>query len=342
MSNCNLVATVTPSGGSAISGVINACVTVESSVLTAPNGQPYVARHFDILPATNRTTATSTMTLYFNQAEFTAYNTSRGIYPALPTGSGDAAGIANLRVTLFNTNGVGSSFTTYPAASGSVITPTSVTYNATADRWSVTFSATGSGALYVHTGNFPLPVTLVNFKGEQAGEINKLSWSTSTEVNNKGFELERSADGRTYTTITFIATKAENGNSTSLLDYAFNDRSVAGKTYYRLKQVDKDGRYNYSNVVVLNRKVSEVVLSAVYPNPTTKELNLKITSPKAEQLTIIVTDLTGKVVMRRSASVVTGDNQEQLNVSELAAGSYFIKAVCANGCETGVQKFVKQ
>jgi hypothetical protein len=342
MNNCNLVATVTPSGGSAISGVINACVTVESSVLTAPNGQPYVARHFDILPATNRTTATSTMTLYFNQAEFTAYNTSRGIYPALPTGSGDAAGIANLRVTLFNTNGVGSSFTTYPAASGSVITPTSVTYNATADRWSVTFSATGSGALYVHTGNFPLPVTLVNFKGEQAGEINKLSWSTSTEVNNKGFELERSADGRTYTTITFIATKAENGNSTSLLDYAFNDRSVAGKTYYRLKQVDKDGRYNYSNVVVLNRKVSEVVLSAVYPNPTTKELNLKITSPKAEQLTIIVTDLTGKVVMRRSASVVTGDNQEQLNVSELAAGSYFIKAVCANGCETGVQKFVKQ
>jgi hypothetical protein len=56
----------------------------------------------------------------------------------------------------------------------------------------------------------------------------------------------------------------------------------------------------------------------------------------------VVTDLTGKVVMQRAASVVTGDNIATMNVSALAAGSYIIKAVCANGCETAVHKFVKR
>jgi hypothetical protein len=193
----------------------------------------------------------------------------------------------------------------------------------------------------VHTGAFALPVTLVNFKGEQAGEINKLTWSTSTEINNKGFEVERSLDGRSFTSIAFVASKGDNGNSSVNLDYGYNDKAIVGVTYYRLKQVDRDGKYNYSNVVTLSRKGTEIVLSSVYPNPATVELNLKITSPRAEKLTIVVTDLTGKVVMQRPAAVVTGDNIERLNVSALAAGSYILKAVCGNGCETAVHKFVK-
>jgi hypothetical protein len=182
----------------------------------------------------------------------------------------------------------------------------------------------------------------VNFKGEQAGEINKLTWSTATETNNKGFELERSLDGIKFTSIAFVASKGDNGNSSSNLDYGYNDKAAVGVTYYRLKQVDRDGKYNFSNVVTLTRKGGDIALSSVYPNPANAELNLKITSPRAEKLTIVVTDLTGKVVMQRAASVVTGDNIATMNVSALAAGSYIIKAVCANGCETAVHKFVKQ
>jgi hypothetical protein len=188
-----------------------------------------------------------------------------------------------------------------------------------------------------------LPVILINFRGEQSGSTNRLLWSTSTEINNKGFELERSSDGRNYSSITFVASKAENGNSISMLNYNFNDvRPLAGNNYYRLKQIDKDGKTTISNVVLLSSKVSEITLNSVYPNPTIRELNLVISSPKAEKVTIVVTDLTGKVLLQKATQLIVGDNQELFNVQNLAAGTYFIKAVCANGCETAVQRFVKQ
>ena len=67
-----------------------------------------------------------------------------------------------------------------------------------------------------------------------------------------------------------------------------------------------------------------------------------ITSPAAEKVTIIVTDITGKVLMQQNTQLVIGDNQGQLNVQSLATGTYLIKVVCANGCETAVHRFVKQ
>ncbi len=337
--NCDIIATVTPSGAAPVSGSVNACVKVESAVPTAAGtNEPYVARHYNIIPATNAATATSTITLYFLQSEFDAFNTARGFYAALPTGTADNAGKANLRVSMFP-----GSATTPGTAGGTQLDPADADINFADGRWSVSFAATGSGSFFVHTGNFTLPVTLVNFRGEQSGNTNKLLWSTSTEIDNRGFELERSSDGRNYSSITFVASKAENGNSNSTLNYNYNDvRPLAGNNYYRLKQVDKDGKTTFSNVVLLSSKVADITLSSVYPNPTTRELNLVITSPKAEKVTVIVTDLTGKVLMQTATLLVIGDNQQTFNVQQLAAGTYFIKAVCANGCETAVQRFVKQ
>jgi hypothetical protein len=191
------------------------------------------------------------------------------------------------------------------------------------------------------TGN-ALPVTLAEFKGERMGTANKLSWVTSTESNNRGFDLERSVDGRTYSAIAHIASKAENGNSNTALNYQYNDeKPVAGSNYYRLKQIDKDGKFTYSGVVLLKSRITAVTLSSVYPNPARTELNMIIGSPAAEKVTIQVTDLTGKVVMQHSTQLAIGDNQVQLNVQSLAQGTYVIKAVCANGCETAVHRFVK-
>lgn len=188
-----------------------------------------------------------------------------------------------------------------------------------------------------------LPVMLVNFRGEQSGSTNRLLWSTSTETNNRGFDLERSSDGRNYSSIAFVTSKAENGNSNSTLNYNYNDvRPLTGNNYYRLKQMDNDGKTTVSNVVLLSGKVSDITLSSVYPNPATRALNVVITSPKAEKVTIMVSDLTGKVVMQTATQLAVGDNQQTFNVQQLAAGTYVIKAVCANGCETAVQRFVKQ
>lgn len=341
-SDCDLITTIMPSGATAISGSVNACVKIDNSVQTAPTGEPYVQRHFDITPAVNATTATSTITLYFLQSEFNAFNAARGGFAALPTASGDATGIANLRITQYN--GTGTAPGNYTGAAVQIDpADANIVWNNTDGRWEVTFNAAGGGGFYVHSGAFVLPVTIVTFRGEMAGSANRLFWTTSTEADNKGFELERSADGSRFTKIDFIATKANGGNSTAALNYSFDDvRPLQGANYYRLKQVDNNGKFNYSNVVLLSRKVTEITLARIYPNPASGELNVEIVSPTSEKLTLVVTDLSGKVVMQHAMNVVTGDNKQQLQIRTLAAGTYVLKAVCANGCETAALRFVKQ
>ena len=190
----------------------------------------------------------------------------------------------------------------------------------------------------------PVPVTLVNFTGEKAGEANRLLWTTATEANNAGFELQRSADGRNFSKLAFVATQAEGGNSNSSLTYRYNDeKPFAGNSYYRLKQLDKDGKATLSQVVVLRgARTTDFTISSVYPNPAVNVLNMVIASPASESVNLLVTDVSGKVVLQQSAKLVKGDNQLRLDVNRLASGTYLLKAVCATGCESAMHKFVKQ
>lgn len=189
-----------------------------------------------------------------------------------------------------------------------------------------------------------LPVNFVRFNGQRDGKIARLNWTTATEINNAGFELQRSADGRSFSQLAYIPTKANNGNSSSTLTYNYNDvKPLMGNGYYRLKQIDKDGKFNYSNIVLIKgAKVSAVTLSSIYPNPVKNNLSVVLSSPTAERINLVITDLSGKVISNTAANIVIGDNNIQIPVASLAAGSYIIKAVCSNGCETAVQKFVKQ
>ena len=188
-----------------------------------------------------------------------------------------------------------------------------------------------------------VPVTLTSFTGERQGTVNVLTWNTATEQTNKGFEIQGSADGITFTTLAFVNSKAVNGNSTSALDYRFVDeRPFSGNSYYRLKQVNIDGRSRLSNIVLIKgTKVPEIVVSRIYPNPTKGDLNVEIEAPANNELTLLITDMAGKVVNKRAVRVVTGTNKFTVNVEGYNAGTYFIKSVCANGCESAVRKFVK-
>jgi hypothetical protein len=189
-----------------------------------------------------------------------------------------------------------------------------------------------------------LPITLSTFRGVRQGSKNVLAWSTYNEQNNTGFELQRSADGRNFTSLSFVPTKAANGNSTTSIQYSFDDvKPIAGTNYYRLKQIDNDGKFVMSNIVTLKgEKVTTLQLTAVYPNPTIDRLNVIVVSPMAAQLKLVVTDLAGKVITQQTNALSAGDNNLSVSVNHLSAGSYFIKAICDNGCETAVQKFVKQ
>lgn len=189
-----------------------------------------------------------------------------------------------------------------------------------------------------------LPVEMLSFRGETLQDANLLTWSTSTEINNLGFEVERSADGINFSKIGFEKTKAENGNATTVINYAFTDsRPLAGNNYYRLKQTDKDGKRKYSAVVVLKGdKVRSLTISSVYPNPVVNKVSVKLLSPANESVQLVITDLSGKVVHQQSASIAAGENRVQLQVQKLASGTYFIKAVSADGSNSSVHKLLKQ
>jgi len=101
--------------------------------------------------------------------------------------------------------------------------------------------------------NLSLPVTLLSFSGYKDGSRNQLSWTTGTEINNRGFDVQRSADGINYTSIGFVNSLATGGNSNDQLSYRFTDNTPAGvKQYYRLRQEDLDGRSKLSNIVLIN------------------------------------------------------------------------------------------
>ena len=191
---------------------------------------------------------------------------------------------------------------------------------------------------------YSLPVTMLTFTGERISTRNLLKWSTATEINNKGFEIERSIDGINFSGLGVVASKGDRGNSTRNLSYEFTDNTpFASTSYYRLRQVDFDGKSKLSNVVMIKgAKASGIVLSGVYPNPTVGKLNLAIASSTNDKVTILVTDLAGKVVLQNSAQLINGDNNIQLNVKNIATGAYSVKVICNNGCNSGSAAFIKQ
>ena len=197
---------------------------------------------------------------------------------------------------------------------------------------------------YMHAGSVALPVTITSLTGQRVGSKISLHWTTATEINNKGFEIERSADGLRFIKVMYLATNAPGGNSTASISYDADDIApMSGVNYYRIKQIDKDGKATYSNAVaVRGLPVSLLTLGTLYPNPAKEKITAYFQSPVAVDITVIISDMTGKVIRKQAAGLSVGDNNVALDVNTLPPGSYMIKAICKDGCETAFRKFTKQ
>lgn len=188
-----------------------------------------------------------------------------------------------------------------------------------------------------------LPVNLLTFSGYKDGNRNQLRWTTSTEVNNVGFEVQRSLDGVNYSNIGFVNTVANGGNSNVSLNYTFTDNNVTGaKQFYRLRQVDLGGVSRLSTIVILKSgKPTVITIDALFPNPATTVVNLMLSSPVRDKVQMTVTDMSGRMVIQRQLNVETGTNNLPINVSALAAGTYMVRLIDSNG-EATTGKFIKQ
>lgn len=210
----------------------------------------------------------------------------------------------------------------------------------------VSHSSSGVQDIFVaKIGDVTIPVELVSFKADVINNIVRLSWITASELNNRGFEIERA------TTLTSplqgwmkIGFVDGNGTTTATHSYSFTDANVSGGTYYyRLKQIDLDGSSVYSQII--NVEVGVPVLFEVmqnYPNPFNPETNISFNLPAAANVTITIYNLLGQTVeIIADGMFDAGRHKLLFNASSLTSGIYFYE-VQAQGIDGSLNNSAKK
>ena len=179
--------------------------------------------------------------------------------------------------------------------------------------------------------NAPLPVEWNYLKGTATEEGNLLEWETQTELNNDGFEIQRSADGESWKLIDFVEGK---GTISGQNTYSFLDtKTTMNNNYYRLKQVDTDGVFGYSNIILIKAPFEKNGHVKMYPNPVLNHLTIEGFSG---DLTIY--NIMGQPIKHVQ---INNEDQEVISLSDLADGHYFIGFRQKNGSNIARQKIIK-
>jgi parallel beta-helix repeat protein len=172
------------------------------------------------------------------------------------------------------------------------------------NHFTIFAATTGAGA--------PLPVKLLSFTGYNKNNTNLLHWTTASELNNLGFNVQRSTNGIDFKNIGFVQ---GNGTTNTLSRYNFIDTKPNNAiNYYRLEQMDIDRNYEYSNIITIKNNID--IQTIVYPNPTTDILNIS-TDDYTKPITI--TDVIGHVIYSNNNTPLT------IDISDFIAGTYFVK-----------------
>jgi hypothetical protein len=178
--------------------------------------------------------------------------------------------------------------------------------------------------------NLVLPVTGLTATAKLNQSISTVQWKTETELNSDYFVVERSIDGLTYLP---IYTNKASVNSTSDRNYSYNDNvsSIQQQTiYYRIKQVDTDGKMYYSNVTSV--KTKKQVAVEVWPNPFVSSVFVTINSSVNEKATMSLYDVQGKLINTNTSMLMAGINKIELNsLDHLPMGIYNLRIVSKDG-----------
>ncbi len=180
----------------------------------------------------------------------------------------------------------------------------------------------------------PLPVELTSFTAKLLGKSILLNWQTSTEINNFGFEIHRQTRNEVWENIGFVN---GNGTSNSPKDYSFMDMNPEGEKQikYRLKQIDNDGKFEYSEIISINYSIDNFELYQNYPNPFNPSTTISWQSPIDGNVRIKVFDILGNEVTEILNEFKSAGTQEikfeTVNINyRLTSGVYFYKIEIEN------------
>ncbi|GLR18249.1 T9SS type A sorting domain-containing protein [Portibacter lacus] len=173
-------------------------------------------------------------------------------------------------------------------------------------------------------GEAVIPIELITFNGRTEDTNVKLTWKSASELNNKKFEIEASFDGIGFQKIGEIEGK---GTTTEEQNYYFEVKDPRkGISYFRLKQIDFDGQFEYSKVISVNFKDENGEAGEFYPNPSKSGfLNLDYSAEFGAELTVSVFDLSGKYMVNQTKQVLSGENNLIFDLSDLNTGMYIVK-----------------
>ncbi len=197
------------------------------------------------------------------------------------------------------------------------------------------FAAANNGtdniSVFINRADFPLPVELISFTASTDGQNVNLKWSTAEELNNKGFDIERSSFGSGWQKIGFVDGQ---GTINTAAQYSFRDNGLNTGSYsYRLKQIDYNGNYKYyslGNEVVIGVPV-KFSLAQNYPNPFNPETKINYELPKNGFVNLKIYDMTGREVMQLVNNVQeAGYYSVKFNGLSLSSGIYFYRLTSEN------------
>jgi hypothetical protein len=222
------------------------------------------------------------------------------------------------------------------ANSGTITDPSVLRSGLDHTNIAATYYIGGNTTNPLTNNNTPLPVTITNVKAYQQNSGINVEWHTQSEISMQQYEVEKSANGFSYTKANTTAAKSGTRNSYSWFDV----NPINGANYYRIKAISLNGEVKYSSIVVvrLNNKVAQLTL---YPNPVTgNTLQLQLTNMEKGNYNVTLFNQLGQQVMNRIINHIGGSSNQSVSLGTLAAGLYELRL--SNGTTVITQKLIKE
>ena len=188
-----------------------------------------------------------------------------------------------------------------------------------------------------------LPIILNDFKAVKRNTNIELLWTTASEISNKGFYVERSNNIlQGFKAIGYIASKAVTGNSSNALSYNLADENpIQAINYYRLKQVDMNGKYSYSNIVSVKNSNSNFNFKLLQTSIPSSYITIKTTAASTAKFNCSITSVNGNMLGNQLIEVLQGEQYKQVKINNITAGVYVFTVKNTEGEIVYAEKFIK-